>query len=44
MIFDLIKSPVIFWVKGCSQRLSIAAGGGFYNVPPATAAWFCFKS
>ena len=23
------------------QRLSIAAGGGFYNVQPGTAAWFC---
>ncbi len=26
-----------------AQRLSIAAGGGFYNAPPGTAAWFYFK-
>jgi len=25
----------------CTQRSSIAAGGGFYNVQPGTAAWLC---
>jgi len=29
--------------QNCLQRLSIAAGGGFYNVQPETAAWFYFK-
>jgi hypothetical protein len=24
--------------------LSIAAGGGFYEVPPGTATWLYFKS
>jgi len=26
-----------------AQRLSIAAGGEFYNVQPGTAAWFYLK-
>ncbi len=29
--------------KGVAQRSSIAAGGGFYNVQPGTAAWFCVR-
>jgi hypothetical protein len=31
-------------VLACLQRLSIAAGGDFYNVPPQTTAQCCFKS
>ncbi len=30
-------------ILNATQRLSIAAGGGFYNVQPENAAWFILK-
>ena len=43
----MVLFPSAFYyceMSGCNyaQRLSIAAGGGFYNVKLGIAAWFCF--
>jgi hypothetical protein len=47
---DLSAKTVVFYLPPklliClfAQRSGIAAGGIFYNVPPGTAARFCFKN
>jgi hypothetical protein len=41
-VITRVEKYFLFGIKLAANGLGIAAGGGFYNVPPETAAWFYF--